>query len=318
MPFHKFRTFGFAACALACSLWGCGFYFGKIALTEINVGAMVLYRFLFATMALASLLVLRRPRFCRKDWGLLLLTSFLGIPLQFLIQFSGLARTTVSHASLMVGTMPVLLGVGATLFAHERMDRMGWFALLLSTLGATLIALGARNSTGATRPTIAGDMLVVASMFIGLSWTLLNKRLLARNTPIAVTAYGVAVGTAMLLALVPLIYRQPFGPQHIAQVSLKVWLALIASGLLCTASTTLLWNWGLTQVPAAQAGVLCNLEPLIGSLLGVLLLGESLGPSARTGGAMILAAALIITMLSHTRGREQLSLTRSGPPPTIL
>jgi drug/metabolite transporter (DMT)-like permease len=113
----------------------------------------------------------------------------------------------------------------------------------------------------------------------------------------------------MLLLVVPILYRQPFGPPPIAAISLKAWLALAASGLLCTASTTLLWNWGLTQVPASQAGVLLNMEPLIGSLLGVFLLHESLGPSARTGGTLILAAALIITTGSRTRSREDLPLT---------
>jgi drug/metabolite transporter (DMT)-like permease len=113
----------------------------------------------------------------------------------------------------------------------------------------------------------------------------------------------------MLLVCVPLIYSQPFGPPQLSAIALKVWLALAASGLLCTASTTLLWNWGLTQVPVSQAGVLLNMEPLIGSLLGVFLLRESLGPSARTGGALILAAALIITTGSRTRSREQLPLT---------
>ena len=129
-----------------------------------------------------------------------------------------------------------------------------------------------------------------------------------RHSAITVTAYGIACGTAMLLVAVPLLYPQPFGPP-LAAISLKVWLALAASGLLCTAATTLLWNWGLTQVPASQAGVLFNMEPLIGSLLGVFLLHESLGPSARTGGALILAAALIITTGSRTRSREQLPLT---------
>jgi drug/metabolite transporter (DMT)-like permease len=305
----KNRALGFASCALASSLWGCGFYFGKIALVEMNVGAMVLYRFLFATLALTPLLLLHRPRFSRADWALLLLASFLGIPLQFLIQFSGLALTTVSHASLMVGTLPVLLAVAATLFAHERMDRTGWFALTLSTLGATLIALGARHATGASGPTLGGDMLVVLSLVIALAWILINKRLMQRHSPVTVTAYGVAAGTAMLLLVVPILYRQPFGPPPIAAISLKAWLALAASGLLCTAATTLLWNWGLTQVPASQAGVLLNMEPLIGSLLGVFLLRESLGPSARTGGALILAAALIITTGSRTRSREDLPLT---------
>src|SRR5208283_654655 len=168
----KNRTLGFASCALASSLWGCGFYFGKFALAEMNVGAMVLYRFLFATLALSPLLLLHRPRFTRADWGLLLLASFLGIPLQFLIQFSGLALTTVSHASLMVGTMPVILAIGATLFAHERMDRTGWFALAVSTVGATLIAGSASESSvrhaAGTGPSLAGDMLVVLSLVIAL------------------------------------------------------------------------------------------------------------------------------------------------------
>ncbi len=313
MPHHRSRTLGFASCALASTLWGSGFFFGKIALTQMNVGAMTLYRFLFATLALAPLLLTHRPRFSRSGWGLLLLASFLGYPLQCLIQFSGLALTTVSHASLMVGTMPVILAVGATLFAHERMDSTGWGAVALSALGATLIAVSAhgtaaRHATGTNGPTLIGDLLVVLSLVIALGWILLNKRLMQLYSSVSVTAYGIACGTAMLLVVVPLLYPQPFGPPLTA-ISLKVWLALAASGLLCTASATLLWNWGLTQVPASQAGVLLNMEPLVGSLLGVFLLGEGLGPSALTGGALILAAALLITTRSRTRSREQLPLT---------
>ena len=55
----------------------------------------------------------------------------------------------------------------------------------------------------------------------------------------------------------------------------------------------------MTQVPASQAGVLLNMEPLMGSLLGVLVLRERLGPSAWVGGAMILLAAVTLT----ARGR---------------
>ena len=301
----KHRTLGFASCALASSLWGCGFFFGKIALVEMGVGAMVLYRFLFAALALLPLVFTHRPTFNRRDWATLLLCAFLGIPLQFLIQFTGLSLTTVSHASLMVGTMPVLLAVAATLFAHERMDVTGWLSLAISTTGAALIALGARHAVGTNHPTLTGDLLVVLSLVIALGWVLMNKHLMERHSAIVVTAYGVACGTAMLLICVPLIYGLP----PIAHISLKAWLALAASGFLCTAATTLLWNWGMTQVPASQAGVLLNMEPLIGSLLGIFLLHETLGPSARLGGAMILAAALVITTRSRTRVREQLPST---------
>jgi drug/metabolite transporter (DMT)-like permease len=292
------RTLGFLACGLASSFWGCGFFFGKIALVEMHFGAMVLYRFFFATIALIPLLFTHKPNFNRREWGVLLVASFLGVPLQFLIQFYGLSLTTVSHASLMVGTMPVILAVGAAIFAHERMDAIGWAALAGSTIGAALIALGGHHG-GANQASLTGDLLVVFSLGIALFWILMNKQLMERHSPIVVTAYGLVAGTLMLLIFVPLAY----GPPPFAHVSIKAWAALAASGLLCTAITTLLWNWGLTQVPASQAGVLLNMEPLIGSLLGVLVLGEMLGPSAWTGGALILVAAFTLTMHSKTSVR---------------
>ena len=59
----------------------------------------------------------------------------------------------------------------------------------------------------------------------------------------------------------------------------------------------------MTQVPASQAGVLLNIEPLMGSLLGVFVLGDRLGATAWVGGAMILLAAITLTTRSR-RGHE--------------
>jgi drug/metabolite transporter (DMT)-like permease len=295
----KRRALGFAACAVASCFWGCGFFFGKIALAEMSFAHMVLYRFLFAMPMLLPLLVTHRPGLNRREWGLLVVASFLGVPVQFLIQFYALSITTVSHAALMVGTMPVILAVGAAVFAHERMDLVGWMALAGSTCGAGLIALGA-GSHAKGGATLAGDLLVVVSLLIALSWILINKELMERHSHVVVTAYGLAVGTLMLMVWVPVRYGMP----PVAGVSMKAWLALAGSGVLCTATTTLLWNWGMTQVPASQAGVLLNMEPLIGSLLGVLVLGERLGPSAWAGGGLILASAITLTTRSKTRVRE--------------
>jgi drug/metabolite transporter (DMT)-like permease len=47
----------------------------------------------------------------------------------------------------------------------------------------------------------------------------------------------------------------------------------------------------------------------MGSLLGVLVLGERLGPSAWVGGGLILASAVTLTTRSKTRVREQMPLT---------
>ena len=82
------------------------------------------------------------------------------------------------------------------------------------------------------------------------------------------------------------ITHHPAQPLPFAHITSTAWIALAISGLLCTATTTLLWNWGIHHVPASRAGVFLNIEPALGSYLGVRLLGEHLdlthGPEAHS------------------------------------
>jgi drug/metabolite transporter (DMT)-like permease len=309
---------GYGACALAGSLWGTGFYFGRLALNEMSVEHMVLYRFLFACLGIAPVVVLYglrrrgkpgqpggRVRLTGQEIRLLLIASTFGIPIQFLVQFHGLALTTVSHASLMVGAMPVLLAAAAAIFAKERLNAFGWSALVASTAGAALVTLGGHRGSARGGPSLTGDLMVLASLATALVWILLSKKLLETHSPKMVTACTLFAGTTMLAAVVAgeqffaLLTHSAVEPFPFAHVSLRAWLALAASGILCTATTTLLWNWGLHNVPASRAGVFLNIEPALGSVLGVELLGERLGPFAWLGGALILGAALALTLRAH-------------------
>ncbi len=281
---------GFLACGSAATLWGLGFFFGKIALREVPVPHMVLYRFLFAAAAMLPFLPRQRPRLSRGEWNMLGWGALFGIPVQFLMQFYGLAHTTLAHASLMVGTMPVFLAAGASLFLGERLDSIGWLALAGSCAGAALIALSHSSST-AGAATFLGDALVIASMAVALIWIITNRRLMENHSPAAVSSYGLLLGTAMLTVLVVTYAGLP----PVRHISREAWLSLAASGLLCTTATTLLWNWGMTQVPASQAGVLLNLEPMIGSGLSVLVFSERLGWTAWIGAALIVGCATLMT-----------------------
>jgi drug/metabolite transporter (DMT)-like permease len=297
---------GYGACALAGTLWGTGFFWGRLALNEMSVESMVLYRFLFACIVMVPVAVASRERFTVGEIWLLLISAFFGIPVQFLIQFHGLALTTVSHAALMVGSMPVLLGLAATLFADERLDMIGWLALVASTIGAALVVLGGgRHGTQPAGPSLEGDLLVVLSLCTALAWVLLSKKLMVNHSPVAVSAYTIVCGTIMLVAWVlgPMIANRwlehKFPPPPIAHVSATAWTALTIGGIACTAATTFLWNWGIHHVPASRAGVFLNIEPALGSILGVKLLGEHLGSFAWAGGGLILAAAIVLTTRSQ-------------------
>jgi len=283
----------FAALATAGCLWGTGFLFGKWALTELSVRQYVLYRFVFASIGFAPITwrAMRNveTRIARQDYSLIFVAALLGVPVQFLIQFAGLARTTVSHASLMVGALPVLLAAGSALFAHEKVTKGRWSALFASMIGAGLIAFGA--SSGEGQASLSGDLLVVLSLFTAIAWILITQALMksGRYSPVAASAYVITAGTLLLIAWV--LATEGFPPIHL---SARTWMCVIASGILATTVTTYLWNWGLARVPASQAGVFLNLEPVVGAILGVLVLHDVLGSYSILGGVLVIGAAIFV------------------------
>ncbi|HZE08969.1 MAG TPA: DMT family transporter [Gemmatimonadaceae bacterium] len=291
------RREAFAALAAAGCLWGTGFLFGKWALTELSVGQMVLYRFVFAVIGFAPAIWrgLSRPqtRIARRDWSFVFIAALVGVPIQFLVQFAGLARTTVTHASLMVGNLPVLLAAGSALFAHEHVTGRRWLALIISTLGAAMIAFGASSGEAGSQASLAGDLLVAASLIAAVGWVLMSQRLMKSGnySPVNTSAYVMTLG-ALLLAIW-VIGTEGWPPIHL---SARTWISVAASGLLATTTTTYLWNWGLVRVPASQAGVFINLEPVVGAILGVAILRDVLGPYGLLGGILVVGAAIAVAL----------------------
>jgi drug/metabolite transporter (DMT)-like permease len=279
----------YVALSLAASLWGTGFAFGKIALREMSVGHLVWYRFLFACLVLLPVIIRRHVRVGWRDLRAFIIAGIIGVPLQFLLQFYGLARTTVSHASVVIGTLPVMLAVTASWFARERLGGRDWLALAASTAGVALIVLGARQETSGGA-SMAGDLLVVLSMVAAVAWILISQRLVHIYSAVVTTTYVYCIGSVLLTAWVW--SRDGAPPVHLSS---KAWISVIAMGVLCTATTTFLWNWALQTVPASRSGIFLNLEPLIGAVLGITLLHESFSWPLPAGGALIVAAAVYFT-----------------------
>jgi drug/metabolite transporter (DMT)-like permease len=280
----------FAALALAGTIWGASFVLGKIALTELSVPHLLLYRFAFASLAFLVLLFRMKIRLNRNEWGIVGVAAVLGVPIQFLMQFEGLARTTASHAALMIGTAPAMVAIAGYFAFRERLRPAAWFALVASTAGVALIVMQATGGTGRDHPSLSGDLLVIASLVAAVVWILASKRLMERHSPVAVSGVITLTGSVMLAVWV--LARNGMPP---TQLHAGTWLAVISLGVVATTCSTALWNWGLAHTDAGRAGAFINLEPVIGAILGVLVLRESLGPMAVAGGALIVGGALVVS-----------------------
>jgi drug/metabolite transporter (DMT)-like permease len=130
---------------------------------------------------------------------------------------------------------------------------------------------------------------VLASLVAAVAWMLLSRRVTGRHDARTVTTLVTVLGTVMLALWV--VARNP---TFVPRLPAAVWAALAILGVLLTALPTFLWNWGLPRVPAARAGVFINLEPLVGCVLGVLVLGDRLTAAALIGSVAIVCGSLTV------------------------
>ncbi len=233
-PTSPNRAWPIASLALAGCLWGTGFLFGKITFAEMTVSENVGYRFIFGSLGLAPILWKRPPTgLDGRALGLLLVASIIGVPVQFLLQYKGLEATTVSHASLIVGTLPILVALSSSLLLKEKLKAFEYGLMLTSAAGAVLIAT-AKKAVAGPQPTTKGDLLVFLSMFAVMVMVLLSKHLMTEYGALQFTAWMIGIGTLILLAWIEATQPMRF------HFSLHVWLAVIAQGILCTTAAFLL------------------------------------------------------------------------------
>ena len=93
------------------------------------------------------------------------------------------------------------------------------------------------------------------------------------------------VGALGLLPLVDFVPKPP-----------SVWLSLWGLALLCTYLAYLAYSAGLRHLPATRASVIASLEPVVAALLAALLFGEQLSPLALGGAALVIGAALLLSL----------------------
>lgn len=286
------RALALLALGGAGVLWGASFLLGKLALRRAGPIDVILWRFIAASLALLALPEARRFRPRRGDLPVFVLAGVLNVPVTFLVQFEGLARTSASVAALIVGTLPALVALASRVFLQERVGRIGWVAVAASASGVGLIVGGSMTDSH-----LVGDALVFVSMFAVVGWVLIGKRLLRGAPPLGTTAWIVWIGT---VALVPI--ALVLGGRPRVALPAATWGEIVLLGFASTACAMGLWNWGLRGVPAARAGVFLNLEPLVGASLGAAVLGDRLGASFVVGGVLVLAAAVVMSLQGAAPG----------------
>jgi drug/metabolite transporter (DMT)-like permease len=292
-----------AALTAAGVTWGLTVPLSKLALEWLGPAWLTVGRFAVA----APLLALFARRHLRAalhpavvGWGAL------GYGAVILIQNTGIERTSVSHAALIVGVVPVLVALFAFVLGRGRTGALGWLGFALALSGVGLVAGG-----GGGNASTAGDALVLLSVTLSAATVTAQPRLLAGRHPVAVTAVQLGAGGLLALPVAIVLEGMPAAPPA------GGW-ALPAAVLLATAGTLVpftLFAYGQARIAPQLAGAFLNLEPLVGALAGAAAFGDAFGPLQLAGGLVLLAGialSAIPRMRHHAAERIRVPALRAG------
>jgi drug/metabolite transporter (DMT)-like permease len=277
-------------------IWGGNYSLIKAALTEIPPLGFNSLRLALASSLFLILLAVGRtlPRFARgssiidtspsisrRDWAGIAALGVIGHFVYQLCYLGGLSRTSVANNSLIMGCSPVAVALLSAAVGHERVNRLHWVGAGLSVAGISfLVGRGASLS----QSSLAGDLLSIGAVLCWAIYTVGSRVLLVRHSPLVVTGYSIAIGTALY---VPLGLHDLRGLAWQA-VSFGAWAGLVLSGVFALFVAYLIWYDAVQRIGNVRTSMYSNTVPIVAMLVAALWLGERLTPFKIVGATAVL------------------------------
>ncbi|MBV9805054.1 MAG: DMT family transporter, partial [Solirubrobacterales bacterium] len=243
------------ALAAAGTLWGLNVPLTKLALGWLGPGWLTVARFLVA----APVLALAGRRGLRAALSPRMLASgAIGFGVVIVLQNAGIEHTSVSHAAMIVGAIPVLVALISAGLGETVTRPLTWAGYTVALIGIAFVA-GAGGGGASSH----GDLLVLGSSVLSAAFIAIQPRLLADRDAAAVTAVQFAGGALVAIPFALLSAGIPHGPTAAVPA-----VALAALALAGTPLPFWLFAFGQARVPAELAGAFLNLEPVVGAAAG--------------------------------------------------
>lgn len=269
-------------------LWASAFPLTKVALSYYTPNAL---GFIRCAIASIFLIVIGKSNHIRlpekKDIPWFFLSGGLGFTFYMITFNIGIQTLTSATSSIIIATTPIMTAVIASFFFKERINTLGWFAILTAFVGVLILLLWEG----------------VFSVNIGLIWTLgaatvfcgynfLNRKLSAMAySALEIVTYSMCSG-AILLSV--------FAPQAISQIITaepNYILLVIYLGMMPSAMAYFFWGKALSL--AKKTTDVTNflfVSPLLSTILGFILLQEVPNMGTFIGGAIIIFSLILFNL----------------------
>ena len=283
---------GTALIILAGCFWGSmGIFVRKLGTYGFGAIQIVSIRITLAALIFSLVLLVKDRsgfKISPKDIPLFLGLGFGSILFFTICYFTAITMMPLSTAAILLYTSPVWIMLMSIFFFHEKLDRRKLIALGLAFAGCVLVS------------GISGEGMTVTGLLIGLGsgigyglYSILGKVALRKYSSYTVTTY-----TFIFAAVGSWIISRP--ADMMGKFSSASDLGFLIFFCFLTALITavipfLSYTLGLESVEASKAGIIATIEPMVATLIGILVFAEKLTIMSGAGILLILASVVILT-----------------------
>jgi O-acetylserine/cysteine efflux transporter len=270
----------------AQSVWTGSYVAMKFAGAELPVGAVVTLRYGVAALLFLPL-ILRHglPRYEGRDWALIAVLGALNFGVSPTLQVAAVQYSQAVDVSILVALEPLLTLIFAAIFLGEKLSARTWAAGAISLAGALVLSGFGLSMEGAARDRLLGNGLFLSSTLLEISVTIFGARLVKRYDPVVTMGL---LKTAGFLASAAA-YAGVWGDIELAAISAKAWWSIVFLGAGASVFGYGVWYWLLKRAPVQKLALSLFLQPFVGTVAGVALAGETVGPNTLLGASLILA-----------------------------
>ena len=290
------RNIGPVLIILAGCFWGSmGIFVRRLSTFGFSPIQIVALRITVAALVFSLLLMIKDRsgfRIALRDLPLFLGLGFGSILFFTICYFSAITIMPLSTAAILLYTSPIWIMLMSVLFFREKLNRIKLIALALAFAGCVLVS------------GISGEGLTLTGLLLGLGsgigyglYSILGTIALRKYSPYTVTTY-----TFLFAAAGSWLVCQPadmISKFSAAENQTGLLLFCVLTGLVTAVIPFLAYTLGLRTVEASRAGILATIEPLVATLVGIIVFSEPLTLLSGLGIVLILAAVVLLNRKQH-------------------
>ena len=278
----KSSTYGVFAGLAAASIWGGMYVVSKAVMPVIPPYLLLTSRLLLGILILYLVITFTdRLKVTRKQFWQIFCVGFVGYGISVGLQFVGTNLSTASNGSLVTSATPAFVLIFAASLLGEKITWRRLLALMVASLG--VIAVIDPRTAQLSSDLFIGNLILVGA---ALTWALYSVLVRKVTRKLDVLPVSLIAFMGGLPVSVPLGIWEA-STIGIGTITLGVIAGVLFIGIISTALAMYLWNSAFAILDAGVASLTFFAQPVVGTLLGWLFLGEIITPLFLIGGGLI-------------------------------